>query len=157
VSGLLLPKDSSLHVSGAAARVAEGGAEFVPMVRLGRPENAIEQLRAAGFTIAATVVRGGTSLFKSKLPERLVYILGAEQSGVDSALAPPAACAWPSPAAAQSNRSTSRPPPRCSWPSGCASTERSFVIQPSRGVVRGGCTATRRARRSRPRISVPRR
>jgi TrmH RNA methyltransferase len=32
-------------------------------------------------------VRGGTSLFKAKLPERLVYILGAEQSGVDSALA----------------------------------------------------------------------
>jgi len=86
-SGLLLPKDSTLHLSGAAARVAEGGAEFVPMVRLGRPENAFEQLRAAGFTIAATVVRGGTSLFKTKLPERLVYILGAEQSGVDSALA----------------------------------------------------------------------
>jgi len=87
VSGLLLPKDSTLHISGAAARVAEGGAEFVPVVRLGRPENAFEQLRAAGFTIAATVVRGGTSLFKTKLPERLVYILGAEQSGVDSALA----------------------------------------------------------------------
>ena len=87
VSGLLLPKESTLHVSGAAARVAEGGAEFVPIVRLGRPENAFEQLRAAGFTIAATVVRGGTSLFKAKLPERLVYILGAEQSGVDSVLA----------------------------------------------------------------------
>ena len=87
VSGLLLPKESTLHLSGAAARVAEGGAEFVPMVRLGRPENAFEQLKAAGFTIAATVVRGGTSLFNAKLPERVVYILGAEQSGVDSALA----------------------------------------------------------------------
>jgi TrmH RNA methyltransferase len=87
VSGLLLSKDSNLHLSGASARVAEGGAEFVPMVRLGRPENAFEQLRAAGFTIAATVVRNGTSLFKAKLPERLVYILGAEQSGVDSVLA----------------------------------------------------------------------
>jgi tRNA(Leu) C34 or U34 (ribose-2'-O)-methylase TrmL len=78
---------STLGEARAAARVAEGGAEFVPMVRLGRPENAFEQLRAAGFTIAATVVRGGTSLFKTKLPERVVYILGAEQSGVDSALA----------------------------------------------------------------------
>lgn len=87
VSGLLLPKESTLHLSGAAARVAEGGAEFVPMVRLGRPENAFEQLKAAGFAIAATVVRGGSSLFKAKLPERIVYILGAEQSGVDSVLA----------------------------------------------------------------------
>jgi TrmH RNA methyltransferase len=67
--------------------VAEGGAEFVPIVRLGRPENAFEQLKAAGFTIAATVVRGGSPLFKAKLPERLVYILGAEQGGVDAPLA----------------------------------------------------------------------
>jgi TrmH RNA methyltransferase len=87
VSGLLIPKESPLHVSGAAARVAEGGAEFVPIVRLGRPENAFEQLKAAGFTIAATVVRGGSPLFKAKLPERLVYILGAEQGGVDAPLA----------------------------------------------------------------------
>jgi TrmH RNA methyltransferase len=49
----------------------------------GPPDNAFDQLKAAGFTIAATVVRGGESLFKAKLPERLVYILGAEQSGVD--------------------------------------------------------------------------
>jgi TrmH RNA methyltransferase len=91
VSGLLIPKESPLHLSGAAARVAEGGAEFVPIVRLGRPENAFEQLKAAGFTIAATVVRGGNSLFKAKLPERLVYILGAEQGGVDAPLAQAAA------------------------------------------------------------------
>ena len=86
-SGLLLPKESSLHLSGAAARVAEGGAEFVPIVRLGSEATSFEQLRAAGFAIAATVVRGGTSLFKAKLPERLVYILGAEQGGVDAPLA----------------------------------------------------------------------
>jgi TrmH RNA methyltransferase len=85
--GLLLPKDSTLALSGAAARVAEGGAEFVPIVRLGRPENAFEQLKAAGFTIAATVVRGGEPLFAAKLPQRVVYILGAEQSGVDTLLA----------------------------------------------------------------------
>jgi TrmH RNA methyltransferase len=85
--GILLPKESTLHLSGAAARVAEGGAEFVPIVRLGRPENAFEQLKSAGFSIASTVVRGGTSLFKARLPERTVYILGAEQTGVDALLA----------------------------------------------------------------------
>lgn len=87
VAGLLLPKASLLAVSGAAARVAEGGAEFVSIVRLGRAENAMEQLRAAGFAVAVTAARGGASLFATRLPQRLVFVMGAEQSGVDPQLA----------------------------------------------------------------------
>jgi TrmH RNA methyltransferase len=82
-----LPKHSTLAWSGAAARVAEGGAEALPLVRLGRSDNAIAQLASAGFTLAATVVRGGQSLYASKLPERLVLLMGAEQTGVDPDLA----------------------------------------------------------------------
>jgi TrmH RNA methyltransferase len=90
VCALLLPKHSPLALSGAAARVAEGGAEAVPFVRLGREDNAIAQLHGAGFSLAATVVRGGQDLFSARLPERLVYVLGAEGEGMDTALA--AAC-----------------------------------------------------------------
>ncbi len=90
VSAVLLPKDSSLALSGAAARVAEGGAEAVPMVRMGRSDNALAQLRGAGFALAATVVNGGDDLFRAPLPERLVYVLGAEGEGMDRELA--AAC-----------------------------------------------------------------
>ena len=87
IAAVLLPKDSSLALSGAAARVAEGGAEAVPLVRLGRSDNAIAQLRSAGFTLAATVVQGGKPLFGLELPPRLVYVLGAEGEGMDRALA----------------------------------------------------------------------
>jgi TrmH RNA methyltransferase len=87
VCALLLPKHSPLALSGAAARVAEGGAEAVPFVRLGREDNAIAQLHGAGFSLAATVVRGGQDLFSARLPERLVYVLGAEGEGMDTALA----------------------------------------------------------------------
>lgn len=90
VNAILLPKHSTLALSGAAARVAEGGAEAVPMVRLGREDNSIAQLRGAGFTLAATVVRGGDDLFAAKLPRRLVYVLGAEGEGMSAELA--AAC-----------------------------------------------------------------
>ena len=86
VSAVLLPKHSELAHSGAAARVAEGGAEHVPLVRLGRSDNAIAQLRSAGFELAATVVRGGSDLFKTGLPKRCVLVMGAEQSGVDAEL-----------------------------------------------------------------------
>ncbi|WP_147652549.1 TrmH family RNA methyltransferase [Vulcaniibacterium gelatinicum] len=90
VAAVLLPKQSTLALSGAAARVAEGGAEAVPLVRLGRTDNAIAQLHGAGFTLAATVVRGGEPLFARALPPRLVYVLGAEGEGMDPDLA--AAC-----------------------------------------------------------------
>ncbi|WP_425387879.1 TrmH family RNA methyltransferase [Arenimonas metalli] len=90
-AGLLLPKDSSLALSGAAARVAEGGAEQVPLVRLGRGDNSLAQLASAGFQAVATVVRGGESLYGGALPGRLLLVMGAEQSGLDPALAAAAA------------------------------------------------------------------
>jgi len=90
VGAILLPKHSTLALSGAAARVAEGGAEVVPFVRLGREDNAIAQLHGAGFGLAATVVRNGADVFGHELPTRLVYVIGAEGEGMDQALA--AAC-----------------------------------------------------------------
>lgn len=87
VAAVLLPKHSTLALSGAAARVAEGGAESVPFVRMGRDDNAMAQLRGAGFAFAATVVRGGTDPFAAPLPQRLVYVLGAEGEGMSPALA----------------------------------------------------------------------
>ncbi|WP_343125235.1 RNA methyltransferase [Pseudoxanthomonas sp.] len=87
VAGILLPRDSTLAISGAAARVAEGGAEQVPLVRMGQADNAAAQLRNAGFSLAATVVRGGDDLFATKLPQRLVYVMGAEGEGMDARLA----------------------------------------------------------------------
>lgn len=90
IGAVLVPRGGTLALSGAAARVAEGGAEAVPFVRLGREENAIDQLRAAGFALAATVVRGGTDVFTAVLPERLVLVLGAEGEGMSPSLT--AAC-----------------------------------------------------------------
>ena len=87
VTAVLLPKHSTLALSGAAARVAEGGAEHVPMVRLGRTDNALAQLRGAGFALAATVVDGGRDVFATELPDRLVYVMGAEGEGMDRELA----------------------------------------------------------------------
>jgi RNA methyltransferase, TrmH family len=82
VAGVLLPGDSTLTLSGAAARIAEGGAESVSVVRLDAPSSAIEALKRAGFTLAATLPRNGESIYSAALPERLVLIFGAEASGM---------------------------------------------------------------------------
>jgi RNA methyltransferase, TrmH family len=86
LDGLLLPADSTLSLSGAACRVAEGGAEFVPLARPQPGEDLLAALRAAGFTIAATVPRDGTPLYQAALPARLALVFGAESEGMSSAL-----------------------------------------------------------------------
>ena len=87
VSAILIPAHSKLALSGAAARVAEGGAEAVPLVRLPTTPQALAQLRDAGFHLAATLVEGGDNLFTANLPQRLIYVMGAEGEGMDRDLA----------------------------------------------------------------------
>ncbi len=87
VAGVIVPASSSLDLSGAAARVAEGGAEAVALARIDATHDALDALREADYTIAATVPRDGTALYHADLPSRLVLVFGAEGEGMDEALA----------------------------------------------------------------------
>ncbi|HAU79760.1 MAG TPA: rRNA methyltransferase, partial [Stenotrophomonas sp.] len=57
------------------------------LVRLPELPEAMAQLRAAGIGLAATLVEGGKDLFATELPQRLVYVMGAEGEGMDRDLA----------------------------------------------------------------------
>lgn len=85
-AAVLLPSGGGLALSGAACRVAEGGAEAVPLVALADTMRDLDALERAGFTLAATVVRGGQPLYGDRLPRRLVLMFGAEGGGVSRAL-----------------------------------------------------------------------
>ena len=54
---------------------------------MGERDDALARLREAGFALGATVVRGGEDLFSTPLPQRLVYVMGAEGEGMDAQLA----------------------------------------------------------------------
>lgn len=86
VDGVLLSGDATLAESGAAMRVAEGGADAVTLARIAPGEDAFGALRNAGFHIAATVPREGEALFAAHLPPRLVFALGAEGEGLSRGL-----------------------------------------------------------------------
>ena len=73
-------------LSAAAYRVSEGGAEAVPCVDAGDIDAALVQLRRAGFKLAATSVRDGESMYAKPLPPRIVFLLGAESTGLPRAL-----------------------------------------------------------------------
>ena len=84
VAGVVVPPESSLDVSGAAARVAEGAAEIVPLARA--DSRARDVLRANGYVLAATVPRNGEPLYDAILPPRLALAFGAEGEGMSGAL-----------------------------------------------------------------------
>ena len=80
--GLILPRESAAGLSGAALRVAEGGAEALPIAQTLPGEDVFGALRNADLRIAASVPRAGESLYAARLPARIVFVLGAEGSGL---------------------------------------------------------------------------
>jgi len=85
-AGVIVPDQSQLDVSGAAARVAEGAAEVVPIARAPILARAKDMLRAGGYALTATVPREGTRLYDAQLPARIVLVFGAEGEGMSDAL-----------------------------------------------------------------------
>ena len=86
VHGVILARESAAALSGAALRVAEGGAEAVPAAQTLPGEDVFGALRNADIAVAATVPRAGESLYATTLPKRVVFVLGAEGGGLPQAL-----------------------------------------------------------------------
>ena len=78
---LLLGEDEP-RLAGAAARTAQGGAEWVDVVRVPALVPALLTCRRAGFTIVATSNQEGRALFDEPLPPRVVVLLGSERAGL---------------------------------------------------------------------------
>lgn len=66
----------------SAVRVAEGGAEWVRLVPVPVARQGLDALKAAGYTRVVTTSKKGQSLYQYRLPEKVVFILGSEASGV---------------------------------------------------------------------------
>ena len=78
-------EDELSSPSGAVARVAEGAAEHVPVLRWRDPRRALARFAQHGFARVATVVEGGESLFDTELPAHCVFLLGGEREGLSDA------------------------------------------------------------------------
>ncbi len=82
VHALLLPPDSSLQLSAATYRTAEGGAELVPIVKLRELGRDLEALGALDFHVIGSFPREATSIHTTRWPERTLLVIGAEQDGI---------------------------------------------------------------------------
>lgn len=76
----------SARPSAAARRVAEGGLEAVPMAMISEPHRFLGDLRAAGCMLLATSAGQGVAPWRIDLRRPLIWLLGAEERGLDPAL-----------------------------------------------------------------------
>lgn len=80
--GILLPQDRSVSLTTAAAKVASGGAEHVPVEVCSNLPRELELLREAGFWIFGLAEKGTGFPWEFKLPEKIVWVIGSESSGL---------------------------------------------------------------------------
>ena len=83
----ILGGKEGLHsLSPSAYRIAKGGAEFVKLVAIDKPVEALKMLKKKGFSLVTTSSHGGTSLYQYKFQSHTVIIMGHESEGVSKEL-----------------------------------------------------------------------
>ncbi|MBZ9610542.1 tRNA/rRNA methyltransferase [Rheinheimera maricola] len=86
VGGIIM-KQPELLQSGAALRTAEGGGEFVDGLSCDNLPLALQLCKEAGYTLITTSSHGGSSLYNTALPAKVVVVFGEEMFGVSQNVA----------------------------------------------------------------------
>jgi TrmH RNA methyltransferase len=82
LSAIVALKKEMPQLNPSGCRIAEGGAEFVPLAFLEDRKAFFHAARKSGFRIFGTSSHKGTDLFKTKLPQKAIIVLGAEVEGM---------------------------------------------------------------------------
>jgi tRNA G18 (ribose-2'-O)-methylase SpoU len=86
--GVVLSPGSADPLYRKVVRVSIGGSVSVPLVETPEWPDAIERVRAAGYTVVALTTRDGTDIATIARPAKLALLLGSEGDGLtDAALA----------------------------------------------------------------------
>jgi 23S rRNA (guanosine2251-2'-O)-methyltransferase len=82
VHGVVIAKHHQVGLTGAAARVAMGALETVPVVRQSNLVAALEALKTAGIWIYGSTAKGGLPPWNTDLTGPLCLVLGSEGGGL---------------------------------------------------------------------------
>jgi 23S rRNA (guanosine2251-2'-O)-methyltransferase len=83
VTGIVLPRHRSAHLSPTVAKVAAGAIEYLPMALVAGVPTALQQLSSLGVVTVGLVGEAPTSLYDLPLGDQPVaLVLGSEGSGL---------------------------------------------------------------------------
>lgn len=79
---VVAPKDRAVGITDTVKRIASGGAENVPFIRVTNLARTLEQLKDAGVWIVGTSDKAAQSLFDIDLKGPVAIVMGAEGEGI---------------------------------------------------------------------------
>lgn len=82
VSAIFTTKDRSAPLTPTVSKVAQGGLEHVPIVATTVLDQELKSLKSKGFWIYGLSHKGTSSIYDLDLPDKIVWVLGAEGSGL---------------------------------------------------------------------------
>jgi 23S rRNA (guanosine2251-2'-O)-methyltransferase len=82
VHGILIPEERAVGLTPIAHKVACGGAEHVPVEELTSFGSTVEALKKQGYWVFGLSHKATKTLFDVKLPEKVVWAIGAEDKGL---------------------------------------------------------------------------
>lgn len=82
VDAVIVPKDRSAALGPAARKVAAGGAEIVPLVRVTNLTRCLQALQKKGVWITGTAMQAPQSIFAVDLKGPTALVLGGEAGGL---------------------------------------------------------------------------
>lgn len=86
-TGLVIPKDRAVGVTGVAMKSAVGALSHLPVARVTNVSRALDELKEAGFWTAAAVLDGDRDLPQADLSGPMALVIGAEGEGVRQGVA----------------------------------------------------------------------
>ncbi len=81
-TGVIIPKDRSAPLSGAAAKVAAGALNRIRICRVTNLADSLRQLKEAGYWIFGAEGGSGQSLFRTDLRGKICLVIGSEGKGL---------------------------------------------------------------------------
>jgi 23S rRNA (guanosine2251-2'-O)-methyltransferase len=82
VEGIITPEDRAVGLTPTVHKVASGGVEHVPVLQVNNFSKQLEILKNNGFWIFGLAAEGKVALYDLKLPEKVVWLIGAEDKGL---------------------------------------------------------------------------
>jgi 23S rRNA (guanosine2251-2'-O)-methyltransferase len=76
------PEDRSVGLSPTVHKVACGGVEHVPFEQYSQFHPKLEELKKQGYWVFGLSHKAEKNLFEIKIPEKVIWVLGAEDKGL---------------------------------------------------------------------------
>jgi len=82
VDGILVPQDRAAGLTPTVSKVASGGAEHIAIESVSNMGAEFKQIKEMGYWIFGLSEKGKQTIWDLKLPEKIVWVIGNEASGL---------------------------------------------------------------------------